>query len=66
MVAVQNLKGEIIQLISSTNKTDCHDIIEILLKMALNTIKPTNIFGRSNHIPSCTSAGSVLQMCKVS
>ena len=24
-------------LISSTNKTDCHDIIEILLKMALNT-----------------------------
>jgi hypothetical protein len=48
MVAVQNLKGEIIQLISSTNKTDCHDIIEILLKMALNTIKPTNIFGRSS------------------
>jgi hypothetical protein len=22
----------------STNKTDCHDIIEILLKVALNTI----------------------------
>jgi chorismate mutase len=48
MVAVQNLKGEIIQLISSTNKTDCHNIIEILLKVALNTIKPTNIFGRSS------------------
>jgi hypothetical protein len=26
----------------STNKTDCHDIAEILLKMALNTIKQTN------------------------
>jgi hypothetical protein len=25
---------------SSTNKTDCHDITEILLKVALNTIKP--------------------------
>ena len=29
--------------VSSTNKTDCHDITEILLKVALNTIKPTNI-----------------------
>jgi hypothetical protein len=29
--------------VSSTNKTDCHDITEILLKMALNTInQPTN------------------------
>jgi hypothetical protein len=27
-------------LVSSTNKTDRHDIAEILLKMALNTIKP--------------------------
>ena len=26
--------------VSSTNKTDCHDITEILLKVALNTIKP--------------------------
>jgi len=24
----------------STNKTDCHDITEILLKVAVNTIKP--------------------------
>jgi hypothetical protein len=24
--------------VSSSNKTDCHDIIEILLKVALNTI----------------------------
>jgi hypothetical protein len=27
--------------ISSTNKTDCHDITEILLKVVLNTIKQT-------------------------
>ena len=29
-------------LVSSTNKTDCHDITEILLKVVLNTIKQTN------------------------
>jgi hypothetical protein len=29
-------------LISSTNKTDRHNITEILLKVALNTIKQTN------------------------
>jgi len=28
--------------VSSTNKTGCHDITEILLEMALNTIKQTN------------------------
>jgi hypothetical protein len=28
-------------LVSSTNKTDCHDITEILLKVALNTINHT-------------------------
>jgi len=28
--------------VSSTNKTDCHDISEILLKVAINTIKQTN------------------------
>ena len=28
--------------VSSTNKTDYHDITEILLKMTLNTIKQTN------------------------
>jgi len=27
--------------VSSTNKTDCHDITDILLKVALNTILPT-------------------------
>ena len=26
--------------VSSTNKADCHDIAEILLKVALNTINP--------------------------
>jgi hypothetical protein len=29
-------------MVSSTYKTDCHDITEILLKVALNTIKPNN------------------------
>ena len=29
-------------LVSSTNKTDSHDITEILLKVALNTITLTN------------------------
>jgi len=28
--------------VSSTNKTDGHDIAEILLKVALNAIKQTN------------------------
>ena len=28
--------------VSSVNKTDRHDITEILLKVAFNTIKPTN------------------------
>jgi hypothetical protein len=28
--------------VSSTNKTDRHDITEILLKVVLNTIKQTN------------------------
>jgi len=28
----------------STNKTDCHDIAEILLKVALNTINQTNLY----------------------
>jgi len=27
--------------VSSTNKADCHDMTEILLKMALNTITKT-------------------------
>ena len=35
--------------VSSTNKTDRHDIAEILLKVALKTIKPTNKFDSSNN-----------------
>jgi hypothetical protein len=31
--------------VSSTNKTECHDIAEIFLKMVLNIIKPT----KKNH-----------------
>ena len=31
-------------LVSSINKTDCHDITEILLKVALNTIKPNQLY----------------------
>jgi hypothetical protein len=31
-------------LVSSTNKTDRHDITEILLKVALNTINQTKPF----------------------
>jgi hypothetical protein len=29
-------------MVYSNNKTDCHDITEILLKVVLNTIKHTN------------------------
>jgi hypothetical protein len=32
---------------SSTTKTGCHDIVEILLKVALNTIKINQIKSRS-------------------
>ena len=50
-------------LVSSTNKTDCHDITEIVLKMALSTINlnlhhyaqkemspPTNNWGKKRRI----------------
>jgi hypothetical protein len=30
--------------VSSTNKTDCHDVTEILLKVVLNTIIPPTIY----------------------
>jgi hypothetical protein len=35
-------------LVSSTNKTDCHDTTEILLKVALNTITLTLQIGVNN------------------
>jgi hypothetical protein len=34
--------GQWFSPVPSTNKTDCHDITEILLKVVLNTIKQTN------------------------
>jgi hypothetical protein len=38
--------------VSSTNKTDHHDITEILLKVALNTINQTKPFGHCIVCPS--------------
>jgi hypothetical protein len=35
-------------LVSSTNKTDRHDITDILLKVALNTIKQTKQMRRAH------------------
>ena len=35
-------------LVSSTNKTYCHDIAEILLKVALNTINLTLLWLEAN------------------
>ena len=52
--------------ISSTNKTDCHDITKILLKVALNTInQPTNQSNMLLHIDSIiltTSNNSKLEL----
>ena len=36
--------------VSSTNKTDHHDIAEILLKVALNTFKQTNKQTNKNNV----------------
>ena len=33
--------------VSSTNKTDCHDITEILLKVALNTVSLNQTYNSS-------------------
>jgi hypothetical protein len=42
--------------VSSTNKSDYHDITEILLKVAINTIKQTNNCTDDNKMnPSCKS-----------
>ena len=40
----------------STNKTDHHDITEILLRVALNTIKPYN------HFASCDLSEIIQEM----
>jgi hypothetical protein len=51
--------------VSSTNKTDCHDIAKILLKVALSTIKPNQTktlkswgrtlvwYGQSTNVLAC-------------
>jgi hypothetical protein len=44
--------------VSSTNKTDRHDITEILLKVVLNTIKQTNKHCKMFHIYHRTYSGS--------
>jgi len=41
--------------VSSTNKTDRHDIAEILLKVALNIIKQTNIQTSNNNFVLLTT-----------
>jgi len=46
--------------VSSNNKTDCHDIAEILLKTALNTIKQTN--KKSNKQALSTGRESILDI----
>ena len=39
--------------LSATDKTDCHDKTEILLKVALNTITLTLTMKLSNHLRNC-------------
>jgi hypothetical protein len=41
-------------MVSSINKTDCHNITEILLKVVLNTINPNPII-RKHGIGTCNS-----------
>jgi hypothetical protein len=57
--------GRWFSLISSTNKNDCHDIAEILMKMALNTISQTPSLShdkRYSMILSCHDEGNDLQI----
>jgi hypothetical protein len=41
-------------LVSSTNKADCHNITDILLKVVLNTINQTIILLGKVHVNACT------------
>jgi hypothetical protein len=43
--------------VSSTNKTDCHYITEILLKVVLNTITPLLSLSKTFEIKSGTKKG---------
>jgi hypothetical protein len=40
VIDLRQVGGVLQALVSSTKKTNCHDITEILLKVALNTIIP--------------------------
>jgi hypothetical protein len=43
--------------VSSTNKTDCHDITEIFLKVVLNTIKPNHVSVKLDSLAVCFIGG---------
>ena len=48
-------------LVSSTNETDCHDITEILLNVALNTITLTLYLNEKN----CIESEYYVNICKL-
>ena len=52
--------------VSSTNKSDCHDITEILLKVALNTITLTLILMRQGYLTPSNSNVFIFQCLQVS
>jgi hypothetical protein len=52
--------------VSSTNKTDRHDITEILLKVALNTIKPNQTWHYTNILTEMSQTLGVMRFRKVS
>ena len=49
--------------VSSTNKTDSHNITEILLKVALNTINQTkaNLKKKENSTHSCKNSSNLVE-----
>ena len=47
-------------IVSSTNKTDSHDITEILLKVALNTINQTYLIDKILLIDCCLTSSNTL------
>ena len=48
--------------VSSTNKTDCHEITEILLKVALNTITIIPLQAKKNIIVHTNDISNVVIM----
>jgi hypothetical protein len=49
-------------LVSSTKKTDCHDITEILLKVALNTITLSIFVAVPNQFPGFSTSYVVVPL----